>query len=45
MGKTKTKCEKPDKLEGKPEECSVEQVRKCHGDAKAHPCAQAKKEK
>ena len=31
-------CCKPDKLRGKPEDCSPEQIAKCHGDAKVHPC-------
>ncbi|MBN1341785.1 MAG: hypothetical protein JXQ73_03855 [Phycisphaerae bacterium] len=31
-------CQKPEKLKGKPGECSPEQVRKCHGDVKRHPC-------
>jgi hypothetical protein len=31
-------CRKPKELKGKPQECSPEQVRKCHGDAKKHPC-------
>jgi hypothetical protein len=31
-------CRKPDNLKGKPQECSAEQVRKCHGDSKTHPC-------
>lgn len=35
---TKPACQKPENLKGKPGECSAEQVRKCHGDAKAHPC-------
>jgi len=34
----KVKCQKPKELVGKPEECSPEQIRKCHGDAKDHPC-------
>jgi hypothetical protein len=32
------KCRKPDQLKGRPEECSPEQIRKCHGDVKEHPC-------
>lgn len=32
-------CQKPEELKGKPEECSPEQVKKCHGDVKEHPCA------
>jgi hypothetical protein len=31
-------CQKPENLKGKPEGCSPEQVRRCHGDAKDHPC-------
>lgn len=31
-------CQKPKELVGKPEECSPEQVKKCHGDGKNHPC-------
>lgn len=39
MCAVKTKCEKPQNLKGKPEECSAEQIRKCHGSVKQHPCA------
>ena len=31
-------CQKPEELKGKPAECSPEQIKKCHGDEKAHPC-------
>ena len=31
-------CEHPEKLQGKPEECTPEQIKACHGDAKDHPC-------
>ncbi|MBN1510617.1 MAG: hypothetical protein JXB13_01250 [Phycisphaerae bacterium] len=31
-------CQKPKNLTGKPEDCSPEQIRKCHGDMDAHPC-------
>ena len=34
----KEDCQKPENLKGKPEECSPEQIRKCHGDVKEHPC-------
>jgi len=40
----KAGCENPEELKGKPEECSPEQVRKCHGDVKEHPCLQGGKE-
>jgi hypothetical protein len=39
---TKQGCQKPENLKGKPQECSAEQVTKCHGDAKAHPCTSGK---
>jgi DNA-binding transcriptional ArsR family regulator len=31
-------CEQPDKLKGKPEECTPQQIKECHGDMKKHPC-------
>ena len=31
-------CQQPDKLRDKPENCTPEQIRQCHGDAKDHPC-------
>lgn len=33
-------CQKPKELIGKPEDCSPEQIEKCHGDLKEHPCVQ-----
>ena len=41
----KGKCMKPENLKGKPEECSPEQIRKCHGDVKGHPCVEKSKKK
>jgi len=38
MCSNKSKCLKPKNLKGKPEECSPEQIRKCHGDSAHHPC-------
>lgn len=35
-------CQQPDKLMDKPENCSPEQIRECHGDVAEHPCAQGK---
>jgi hypothetical protein len=32
------KCEKPENLKGKPEECSQEKIKECHGNTKDHPC-------
>ena len=34
-------CRKPENLTGKPEECSPEQVKKCHREAGEHPCVEA----
>jgi hypothetical protein len=34
----KTKCERPNELKGMAEKCSPEQIRKCHGNVKEHPC-------
>jgi ArsR family transcriptional regulator len=31
-------CQQPDKLKDKPENCSPDQIRECHGDTKEHPC-------
>lgn len=31
-------CEQPDKLKDKPENCSPQQIRECHGDVKKHLC-------
>jgi ArsR family transcriptional regulator, arsenate/arsenite/antimonite-responsive transcriptional repressor len=35
------KCEYPEKLKGKPEECTPEQIKECHGD-KEQPCEEKK---
>jgi ArsR family transcriptional regulator, arsenate/arsenite/antimonite-responsive transcriptional repressor len=37
-------CEKPVMLKEKPEKCTFEQIKKCHGDEKDHPCTTDKKE-
>jgi ArsR family transcriptional regulator len=36
------KCQYPEKLKGKPEECTPEQIKECHGD-KEHPCEEEKR--
>lgn len=38
------KCQKPENLKGKPEDCSAEQIEKCHGSDKSHPCCESKDE-
>lgn len=43
MGTSKTTCEKPEQLKGTPQECTPEQVKKCHGADKKHPCVPANK--
>ena len=41
----KGQCEHPEKLKGKPEECTPEQIKECHGDVKGHPCEEKKEKK
>jgi hypothetical protein len=36
-------CQKPEQLKGKPQDCSLEQIKKCHGASKDHPCESGKK--
>jgi len=31
-------CQQPDRRQGRPEECTPEQIRECHGQEKDHPC-------
>jgi ArsR family transcriptional regulator len=38
MNMCKNCCERPEKLKGKPEQCTPEQIKECHGDEKDHPC-------
>ena len=45
MCQEKKTCQKPEELKGKPEECSLEQVKECHGDVKEHPCVSSDKGK
>ena len=35
-------CQKPEKLIGKPQDCTPEQIKECHGEAKVHPCLSKK---
>jgi len=41
----KKKCEQPERLKGKPEECTPEQIKRCHGNVsmQKHPCFSKKK--
>ena len=36
--KSKKVCEHPERLRGKPGECSPEQIKECHGEAAKHSC-------
>jgi ArsR family transcriptional regulator, arsenate/arsenite/antimonite-responsive transcriptional repressor len=38
------KCQYPEKLKGKPEECTPVQIKECHGDTEEHPCEDEKKQ-
>ena len=35
-------CEQPDNPKEKPEQCTEEQIRKCHRDTKHHSCTESK---
>jgi len=36
------RCKKPENLKGKPEECTPEQIKICHGSDEEHPCTDEK---
>ena len=38
MSEGKKTCENPEKLKVKPGECSLEQIKECHGDQPEHSC-------
>jgi len=42
MPEKKNICQKPEKLKGKPGECSPKQIKECHGKEKEHPCVKRK---
>ena len=42
QAENKKECIYPEKLKGKPEECTPEQVKECHGGIVKHPCIEAK---
>lgn len=32
-------CQKPEQMKGKPQDCTPEQIKQCHGsDNREHPC-------
>jgi len=43
MCEVRRRCQKPEALKGKSEECSPKQIEKCHGDTKEHPCVERTK--
>jgi len=43
MCNRKEGCQQPKEGKGDPSKCSAEQIRKCHGDAKKHPCEKESK--
>jgi hypothetical protein len=45
MCEEKETCQKPEKLAGKPEDCTPEQIKECHGDVEQHPCIKTPKER
>ena len=36
--KSKDTCQHPERLQGKPEDCTPEQVEECHGKTEEHCC-------
>jgi hypothetical protein len=45
MCDSEPKCQKPENLKGKPEECSPEQIKICHGETEDHPCENSEDDK
>lgn len=42
---THCSCQKPEELKTVPEKCTKEQIEKCHGSDKDHPCVQPERDK
>jgi hypothetical protein len=40
--KSRKACEHPERLKGRPEECSPEQIKECHGEVVEHLCVKEK---
>ena len=38
-------CQNPPECKGSPKDCSPEQIKKCHGEEKGHPCVEEGKQK
>ena len=45
MCEEKKTCQKTEKLTGKPQDCTPEQIKECHGDSKQHPCIETPKDR
>lgn len=41
----KSGCQFPDKLKGKPKDCTPKQIKECHGSVRKHPCVPKKNKK
>jgi hypothetical protein len=37
------RCQCPSELKGTPKDCTPEQIKKCHGSEKDHPCTEEEK--
>lgn len=44
-GEKKFNCQRPEKLRGRPEDCTPEQIKECHGSVRKHPCVPKKNKK
>lgn len=40
MSDAEKNCQKPQNLKDRPEQCSPEQIRECHGNIREHPCTE-----
>ncbi len=40
--KGRKRCEHPERLKGKPGECSPQQIKECHGEIVEHHCVRKK---
>jgi hypothetical protein len=45
FARQKSGCKFPDKLKGKPKDCTPNQIKECHGSIRKHPCVPKKSKK
>ena len=45
FARQKNGCQHPDKLKGKPTDCTPKQIKECHGSVRMHPCLPKKSKK